>query len=145
MPYSMLNICNVCLIDFLVFMVYSCFDVFHYFYNSHVLRFNSLDVGEHPNETNLHCAQFYSDLLRITFKGESGPKRGPYENAAMFANKFEELASDLKLPLYLRDVGIKEEDIELLTINAMKQTRLLPNNAREVKEEDARKMYEAAL
>lgn len=36
-------------------------------------------------------------------------------------------------------------DIEVLTSEAMKQTRLLPNNPREVLEDDARDLYKAAL
>ena len=44
----------------------------------------------------------------------------------------------------LRDVGISESDIELLATEAMKQTRLLPNNPREVLLEDARALYEQA-
>lgn len=44
----------------------------------------------------------------------------------------------------LRDVGISESDLDALADGAMKQTRLLPNNPREVLWHDARRLYAEA-
>jgi alcohol dehydrogenase len=45
----------------------------------------------------------------------------------------------------LRQVGISEADLDRLADDAMLQTRLLVNNPRELKREDARAIYAAAL
>jgi len=52
---------------------------------------------------------------------------------------------DLGLETTLREVGVKETDLELLATDAMKQTRLLVNNPREVGYDDAFAIYKAAL
>lgn len=44
-----------------------------------------------------------------------------------------------------RDVGIENQHLELLATEAMKQTRLLPNNPRVVTYEDALNLYKEAL
>jgi alcohol dehydrogenase class IV len=45
------------------------------------------------------------------------------------------------LPQRLRDVRIPREAISMLTADAMRQTRLLPNNPREVTEANVLAMY----
>jgi alcohol dehydrogenase class IV len=55
------------------------------------------------------------------------------------------LPVELGLPTRLRDVGIAAKDLDLLTDDAMKQTRLLVNNPREVARSDAYAIYEASL
>ena len=45
----------------------------------------------------------------------------------------------------LRQVGVTSGDVDRLTAGAMAQTRLLPNNIREVSEADCRGIFEAAL
>ena len=42
-------------------------------------------------------------------------------------------------------MGVTAADIELLAEEAMQQTRLLPNNPRELLFDDALQLYEAAL
>jgi alcohol dehydrogenase class IV len=54
------------------------------------------------------------------------------------------LSADIGLQPRLRDVGIPGDAIPMLAEDSMKQTRLLVNNPREVKLEDARAIYEAA-
>lgn len=68
-----------------------------------------------------------------------------YEHAEEFATLFESLAKDLGIANRLSEVGISGENVELLATEAMKQTRLLPNNPREVKFEDAIRIYTQAL
>jgi alcohol dehydrogenase class IV len=90
----------------------------------HVLRFNEPVVGD-----------LYAEIAPILFPGRRGA----------LPDLFEELAADLKMPRTLREVGIADKDLELLAGEAMKQTRLLPNNPREVLREDAEKLYAMAL
>ncbi len=54
------------------------------------------------------------------------------------------LCADLGLATRLRDVGVPFEALDTLADDAMKQTRLLVNNPREVTRADARAIYEAA-
>src|SRR3569833_1425549 len=58
---------------------------------------------------------------------------------------FSALPAELGLPTRLRDVGIAEADLDALAEDAMKQTRLLINNPREMTQADALGIYRAAL
>lgn len=88
----------------------------------------------------------YSELNKITFAESSlQTGRDEYENATQFAESFRQLASDLNLPLKLRDVGVKSDDISLLANEAMKQTRLLPNNPRLITLKEATQLYQEAF
>jgi alcohol dehydrogenase class IV len=89
----------------------------------HVLRFN-LGGG-----TNLY------DELAPIFCAADGP--------ALIVT-LEDLAARLSVPQRLRDVGISHNELPLLAEDAMRQTRLLVNNPREVTLDDARAIYEAA-
>ncbi|MDO7843411.1 iron-containing alcohol dehydrogenase [Sphingomonas immobilis] len=55
------------------------------------------------------------------------------------------LALDCGLPDRLRAVGVTEDHLDLLSGEAMKQQRLLINNPCPIDEEDARRLYAAAL
>jgi alcohol dehydrogenase class IV len=55
------------------------------------------------------------------------------------------LSRDVGIPQRLGEVGIRSEHIPDLVTAAMKVTRLLDNNPRPVRPEDARAIYEAAL
>jgi alcohol dehydrogenase class IV len=57
----------------------------------------------------------------------------------------ERLAEDLRVPKRLSRFGIKESDIPSLAEGVMKVTRLLGNNPRTVRLEDAKDIYKAAL
>ena len=59
--------------------------------------------------------------------------------------KTASLGSDLGLKTTLREVGVKETDLELLAGDAMKQTRLLVNNPREMTYDAAFDIYKRAL
>jgi alcohol dehydrogenase class IV len=52
---------------------------------------------------------------------------------------------ELSLPTRLRDVGIAEGDVAQLAEDAMRQTRLLINNPREITLDDARAIYMEVL
>ena len=84
------------------------------------------------------AADQYEDLSKIIFADDSGSDSG----SGPLSVRMEQLSVDLKLPQRLRDVGIQEADLPALAREAMQQTRLLPNNPREVLLEDAMRIYE---
>jgi alcohol dehydrogenase class IV len=57
----------------------------------------------------------------------------------------ETLIKRLKLPTTLREMGIKENQLDMLADDAMLQTRLLINNPKKVSREDALAIYKAAF
>jgi alcohol dehydrogenase class IV len=59
--------------------------------------------------------------------------------------KTSSLSKDLGLESTLREVGVTENDLELLAGDAMKQTRLLINNPREMTYDAALDIYQRAL
>ena len=69
---------------------------------------------------------------------------GVQEAAAAFADGMASLSARCGLEQRLRDVGIPQDAIDMMGDDAMKQTRLLVNNPREVRHEDACAIYRAA-
>ena len=59
--------------------------------------------------------------------------------------KIKQLISQCELPLRLRDAGVKEDSIPQMAEEAMKIQRLLKNNPREIKIEDAVHIYKEAF
>lgn len=96
-----------------------------------VLRFNLRDA-EH----------LYAELADVVFPAAAGT---PQTRALSLLDYLNDLASELGIPKSLRDVGITEADIPLLAEDAMKQTRLLVNNPREIHLADATALYKDAL
>ena len=76
----------------------------------------------------------YDELAAIAFPGGQGLEAG-----------FRALAPRIGLLTRLAEVGVRESDLDLLAGDAMKQTRLLVNNPREVTLSDAKAIYAAAL
>ena len=70
--------------------------------------------------------------------------QGTQKVCAEFIDKMEDLSKKLGLPQKLREVKIPKEACEKMARDAMKQTRLLVNNPREVTEADALNIYQAA-
>lgn len=72
---------------------------------------------------------------------------GPIADLVEEASQFRRaaLSADLGLEQTLRDVGIGESDLSVMAADAMKQTRLLVNNPRDVSEVDALAIYQAAF
>ena len=95
-----------------------------------VLKFNSKNVA------NLYC-EIASDCLPDL--------EGKKNNIDNFITGIEQLIIDLKIPRKLKDVGIKQNDIQILAEDALKQQRLLINNPRNVNIEDAIAIYQSAL
>ncbi|KZL26185.1 iron-containing alcohol dehydrogenase [Pseudovibrio sp. Ad37] len=98
----------------------------------HVMRFNL------PT-----CALAYAELAPLMFPELS---EIPADNrGGVFADRLAELSKVLGVETTLREVGIGEKDVVKLASEAMKQTRLLVNNPREVDEDSALKIYQQAL
>lgn len=98
----------------------------------HVMRFNASV-----------CADAYATLAPDVFPDlASVPKE---QRVGEFINRLEALSKDLGLEQTLREVGIGESDLSVMAVDAMKQSRLLVNNPREVSEADALAIYKAAF
>ncbi|WP_029004015.1 iron-containing alcohol dehydrogenase [Azorhizobium doebereinerae] len=97
----------------------------------HVLRFNLLAA-----------AGAYATLAPCVFTDIGS---GPQETVAeRFVERLAALNVELGLPRTLREVNVPQHHLPRLAADAMKQTRLLVNNPRPVKEADALAIYEAA-
>lgn len=100
-----------------------------------VLKFN---IAEEANQS----WRRYAELAPLAFpdlNGEASPAL-----AADFITGLADLSARLGLPQRLSDCGIGEEALPTMASEAMKQTRLLVNNPREVSEADALAIYRAA-
>ncbi|MES2599632.1 MAG: iron-containing alcohol dehydrogenase [Pseudomonadota bacterium] len=86
--------------------------------------------------------QYYSELAAILTPNAKGNST---DRTMALVEMLSMLPADLGLPTRLRDVGIAETDLGLLADDAMKQTRLLINNPREVVRDDALAIYGASL
>jgi alcohol dehydrogenase class IV len=88
------------------------------------------------------AAETYAELAPLVFPdiGEGGAQIV----AARFADRLGELSASLGLKQRLRDVGIGADALPMLAHDAMKQTRLLVNNPRQVTEADALAIYRSA-
>lgn len=96
----------------------------------HVLRFN-LPVAQ------ADYAQLAVFLLKDLPHSEQ-------QQAQAFVLFMADLTKSMGLDKRLRDYGVKQDDLELLANEAMKQTRLLQNNPRSILFEDALALYQAA-
>lgn len=97
----------------------------------HVLRFNAAVAM--PQYAEL------AEIICPNVKGDSKTKCDAVIQA------LQDLAVSLKIETQLRQVGITEQDLEQLSKDAILQTRLLSNNPRELRYEDAYAIYQQAL
>ncbi|NTJ11812.1 iron-containing alcohol dehydrogenase [Rhizobium lusitanum] len=98
----------------------------------HVLRFNE------PM-----AASVYAEIAVDAFPDLSC-ENDSQRRCVAFIERLEKLSTKLGLQRRLRDVGIGKEHLPKMARDAMKQTRLLINNPRDVNETDALAIYEAA-
>ena len=122
----------------LAYPIGGTFHVSHGLSNSlvlpYVLRFNSVDSK---------TTKDYAELSRYFFPGIN-TDQGNQAICNQFIDKLEVLSKKIGLPQKLREVNIPKEACKKMASDAMKQTRLLVNNPREVTERDALNIYEAA-
>lgn len=103
---------------------------------------NSLMLGP-VLRFNLETAvPLYAELAGVVLPSASGDDRA---RAEALVGWLERLAGDLGLPTRLRQVGITASDVPALAADAMKQTRLLVNNPRELALAHAEALYREAL
>jgi len=100
----------------------------------HVLKFNSI---------NPKACEQYAFLAPFIFK-DINLKTNNQIICNEFIERLENLSTLLKIPSKLRDIDIPKEACAKMAKESMKQTRLLVNNPREVTEEDAFNIYNAA-
>jgi alcohol dehydrogenase class IV len=67
------------------------------------------------------------------------------QQAQRFIDALASICRDCKVPRTLAEVGVRESDLDRLAEDALKQTRLLVNNPRDLTLEDAHSIYGAAL
>ncbi|MEM9635579.1 MAG: iron-containing alcohol dehydrogenase [Pseudomonadota bacterium] len=99
----------------------------------HILKFNSTVAADTYAEI---APAVFPDLADVS---------NPLLRAEAFAQRLASLSEKLGLQTRLRDVGIGEQDISKMASDAMKQTRLLINNPRDLSEKDAYEIYKTAL
>ena len=100
----------------------------------YVLRFNSADNK---------ATKDYAELAPYVFP-DININQGSQAVCSEFIDRMESLSKKLGLPQKLREVNIPKEACIKMAKDAMKQTRLLVNNPREVTEKDALNIYESA-
>ena len=100
----------------------------------YVLRFNSVDSKTTKN---------YAELAPFVFQ-DINTEKGSQAVCKEFIDRLENLSQKIGLPQRLREVNIPKEACKKMASDAMKQTRLLVNNPRELTENDALNIYEAA-
>ena len=100
----------------------------------HVLKFNS---------TNAKACEQYAFLAPFVFK-DINQNTNTKNICNDFIDRLENLSSLLNLPSKLRELDIPKDACFKMAKESMKQTRLLVNNPREVTEEDAFNIYNAA-
>ena len=99
----------------------------------HVLRFNAPEA-----------ASLYAEIAADAFPDLAGGT-GTRGRCAAFIDSLAALCAKLGLQTKLREVGIGENDLPKMAADAMRQTRLLVNNPREVDEAAALAIYRSAL
>lgn len=98
-----------------------------------VMRFNAPE-----------CASEYAELAPHVF-AEIDKSKNEKDVTNDFIERLGKLNLDLGLKAGLQHVGISQSDVSKLSDDAMKQTRLLINNPRELTRDDAVQIYSASL
>jgi alcohol dehydrogenase class IV len=87
----------------------------------------------------------YAELAPIVFPELRDRPQAARERAQGLVEGLKALGPDLGMPTRLSEVGVSHNNLPMLAEDAMKQTRLLVNNPREMTYEAALKIYESAL
>src|SRR5258706_5559260 len=100
-------------------------------------------VLPHVLEFNLRAAEaLYAELAGIVKPGLQATSSR--DRARAFIDEMISIGKDCTVPASLSAVGITQDDLKKLAEDAMKQTRLLVNNPRQLTLEDAYAIYSAA-
>ncbi len=98
---------------------------------------NALVLGPVMAFNRPACDTLYGEIAAAILPGTSA--------AADLVAAMRDLVAEMPMEQRLRDVGITEDDLDLLATDAMKVTRLLVNNPREVTHADALALYREAF
>ena len=116
----------------------------------------------YPLGSNFHLAHGLSNALLLPYVVEfnlpttpgryanvavalgCSKERDEVETAKKGVRKIRSLIAECGIPARLRDAGVPKEAIPQMARDALKIQRLLKNNPRQIDEEDAIKIYEAA-
>ncbi|MBY0250709.1 MAG: iron-containing alcohol dehydrogenase [Methylobacterium organophilum] len=90
-----------------------------------------------------HAEALYAELAPILDPAAADLPQP--EAARRFVESLDAICRDCKVPASLAEVGVARQDLERMATDAMKQTRLLVNNPREVTYDDAFAIYAEAL
>ncbi|MCJ2138009.1 iron-containing alcohol dehydrogenase [Methylobacterium sp. J-026] len=90
-----------------------------------------------------HAEALYAELAPILDPAAADLPQP--EAAKRFVDSLDAICRDCKVPASLAEVGVARQDLERMAADAMKQTRLLVNNPREVTYDDAFAIYAEAL
>ena len=100
----------------------------------YVIRFNMKD--DETRDSYLHLSDIiFPQLKHIKYLEDK---------TLAFVNEFINLSKRFNLPTRIRDLGIPKKACKTMSIEAMKQERLLINNPIPIKQEDAQIIYEQA-
>jgi alcohol dehydrogenase class IV len=99
-----------------------------------------LPVLKYNLETGIHKYDKVAEAIGINISGLNNK-----EIAELLLLSFDKLLSDLKIDRHLKSFGIMESDVPELAAAAMKVTRLMSNNPREISLQDAKNLYYEAL
>ncbi len=101
-------------------------------------------VLPHVLEYNLPAAgHLYAELAPLAFPQLVGLQPGSLASALV--RRFRELGAELGMQTHLSQLGVSHNHLPMLAADAMKQTRLLVNNPREMTYDAALAIYAAAL
>lgn len=103
---------------------------------------NALMLGPVLRYNAKVAAPLYAELADVL---NVGGGKDVMTRCNAFIDAMISIMDDGGAPRRLRDVGVKEDSLELLASDAMKQTRLLTNNPVEVQESDALALYHDAF
>jgi len=103
---------------------------------------NSLMLGPVLRFNMSEAEALYAELAQVVYPAASGTS---FRCATMLIEFLQNLPAELGIATRLRDVGISKRDIPALAEDAMKQSRLLINNPREIQLNDAIALYKEAL
>ena len=97
-----------------------------------VMRFNEDVCRNDLAKVYDYC---YQDGLNLSDK----------EKSQRLLDVMENIVKDLEIPTSLKDFNVYKDDLEELVEASMKVTRLLNNNKKEIKAEDAREIYKQVI
>ncbi|MGB7287611.1 MAG: iron-containing alcohol dehydrogenase [Salaquimonas sp.] len=104
---------------------------------------NALVLKEVMRFNSPVCSSEYAELAPHIFPDLANETSSQAICSALI-ERLGQLSKEIGLQQGLREVGITRDDLPIMAKAAMKQTRLLVNNPREVSESDALSIYKAA-